>query len=181
MGHDRRSVTAQPKSNAADFAGAVAARAVLALGVLAAACLAFSATTARSAAPIVYPSQGQSLEQQSADEAKCRQWAQQQTGFNPSSGPPTASGSAQPNGQMVRGAARGAALGAVGGAIAGDAGKGAAVGAGVGAASGFLNRRADRRQQAHAQDQATEQYSAKRSDYERAFGACMTGNGYTIK
>ena len=37
-------------------------------------------------APIIYPSQGQSLEQQSKDQGDCRGWAQQQTGFNTAAG-----------------------------------------------------------------------------------------------
>ena len=130
-------------------------------------------------APIIYPSQGQSLEQQSQDEGACRTWAQQQTGFNPSQGPAqvkTSSGS----GQVVRGAAGGAALGAVGGAIGGNAGKGAAIGAGVGAAAGLLRRGRERRENEQAQNQANAQYNQQLSNYNRAFGTCMQGRGYSV-
>ncbi len=130
-------------------------------------------------APISYPSQGQTLEQQSKDEAECRIWAQQQTGFNPAGGPQYAQQSSS-GGQVIGGAAKGAALGAVGGAIAGDAGKGAAVGAGVGATAGLLGRRRDKRQADDAKRQAESQYNTQLAGYYRAFGACMGGRGYTV-
>jgi hypothetical protein len=137
---------------------------------------------AQSAAPIVYPAKGQSLEQQSSDEGACRVWAKQQTGFDPSQAPPP-DGSAPtgPTGEVVRGAARGAALGAVGGAIGGDAGKGAAIGAGVGATAGLMRRGQSRRQAENAQQQAQAQHAAQQDLYMRAFGACMQGRGYAIK
>lgn len=138
--------------------------------------------SAQSAAPIIYPAKGQSLEQQSSDEGACRVWAQQQTGFDPSQGPPPSGSTATgPTGEVVRGAARGAALGAVGGAIGGNAGKGAAIGAGVGATAGLMRRGQNRRQAEGAQQQAQAQYAAQQDQYLRAFGACMQGRGYTIK
>ena len=129
--------------------------------------------------PIIYPSKGQSLELQAQDEGACRTWAQQQTGFNPSQGPAnvaTSSGS----GQVLRGAAGGAAVGAIGGAIGGNAGKGAAIGAGVGAAAGLLRRGQQRRENEQAQSQANAQYNQNLANYNRAFGTCMQGRGYTV-
>jgi hypothetical protein len=130
-------------------------------------------------APIIYPSKGQSLEQQARDEGECRTWAQQQTGFNPSQGPAQAATSSS-SGQVLKGAAGGAALGAIGGAIGGNAGKGAAIGAGVGAAAGLLRRGQQRRQNEQAQQQANAQYNQQLSTYNRAFGSCMQGRGYTV-
>ncbi len=130
--------------------------------------------------PIVYPSQGQSLQQQSSDEAECRVWAQQQTGFNPAYGPQYFASPSTGGGQIVGGAARGALLGAVGGAIAGNAGKGAAIGAGIGATAGLLGRRRQARADLEAQQSAQSQYNAQLSTYSRAFGACMQGRGYTV-
>jgi hypothetical protein len=130
-------------------------------------------------APIVYPSQGQTLEQQSKDEGACLSWAQQQTGFNPSMGVqsvPTSQG----GGEVARGAVGGALVGAVGGAIGGDTGKGAAIGAGVGATAGLLGRRQKRNQTAEAQQQAVADYNAGVAQYNRAFAACMSGRGYTV-
>ena len=129
--------------------------------------------------PIIYPSGGQSLQQQSNDEAECRGWAQQQTGFNPAYGPQIPSAGAQ-GGEVIRGAAAGALLGAVGGAIAGNAGKGAAIGAGVGATAGLLGRRRQDRANAEAQQQAQSQYNAQLATYNRAFATCMQGRNYTV-
>lgn len=135
---------------------------------------------ARAQAPIIYPSHGQSIEQQAADEAECRAWAQQQTNFNPAQAPQYQSTTDQGRGSVVRGAAGGAALGAVGGAIGGSAGKGAAIGAGVGAAGGLLGRRRHERQADQANQQAQQAYNANLTEYNRAFATCMGGRGYTV-
>lgn len=117
----------------------------------------------------VYPQKGQSKEQQQKDESECGTWAKQQSGVDPSATP-----AAQPGAHgrgAVRGAAKGAALGAAVGAIAGDAGKGAGAGAVVGGVGG---RRRSKAAQQEAQAGAA-------SAYQRAFGACMEGRGYTVK
>lgn len=132
-------------------------------------------------APIVYPSAGQTLDQQSADEASCRSWAQQQTGMYPNQSPPGYYGNTNTGAPVLGGAARGAAVGAVGGAIGGDAGKGAAIGAGVGATVGLMRRNQQRRQQASANEQAAAQYQADMNQYNQAFAACMQGRGYSVR
>ena len=119
----------------------------------------------------VYPTRGQSPEQQQKDQGECHVWATQQSGANPAAMPPPPAG---PTGDVVRGAGRGAAIGAVGGAIAGDAGKGAAIGAASGALIGGF-RRVDRER---AAQQAQAQASAA---YGRANAACLEGRGYTVK
>jgi hypothetical protein len=129
---------------------------------------------------IVYPSQGQSMQQQAKDESECKIWAQQQTGFSPASGPSYSAPPTSAGGQVVGGAARGAALGAVGGAIGGDAGKGAAIGAGVGATAGLLRRGQQQRANHQAQQQAVNQYNQQLANYQRAFGACMQGRHYVV-
>lgn len=139
------------------------------------------ATSAWGQQLYIYPQRGQSFDQQAVDKAECQRWATQQTGYNPGApaGPPPMAGA--PQGGMVHGAAGGAALGAVGGAIGGDAGKGAAIGAGVGALfGGFRRMRAMEEEQAmmanyHAQSaQAT-------GGFNRAYGACLTGRGYSVQ
>jgi len=146
---------------------------------------------------IVYPSQGQSQDQQDKDRYECHTWAVQQSGFDPTTAaaaapqpaaPPPPSAQA-PEGGLVRGAARGAAVGAVGGAIFGDAGKGAAAGAATGALFGGFRRHDQRGQQAaqqeayrqqQAQMQAQPANAAGRDTYNRAMKACLEGRGYTI-
>jgi Glycine-zipper domain len=133
--------------------------------------------------PIIYPAKGQSQDQMEQDKYGCYTWAKGQTGFDPmqaglaSQPPPQSQGSASP----LKGAAGGAAVGAVGGAIAGDAGKGAAIGAASGAMIGGMRKRGQAQQQASAQQQQQAAVSSKQAEYNRAFGACMEGRGYTVK
>ena len=135
--------------------------------------------TAQSA-PIIYPSQGQSIDEQANDEASCRSWSQQQTGFNPAYGPVYYGGSSSGGGEVIGGAARGAALGVIGGAIGGNVGKGAKIGAGVGAVSGLMRKNRRKRADQKAQQQAVNQYNQQLAGYHRAFGACMQGRGYAV-
>ena len=81
----------------------------------------------------LYPTKGQSHQQQKEDEFECYKWAMEQSGIDPLNLPKVeAEVKSGPNGGAIRGAARGAAAGAAIGAIAGDAGKGAAIGATAG-------------------------------------------------
>jgi hypothetical protein len=186
------------RSTKYSFHGPVAAVSTAALGVLFAAFA--PAQTPAPAAPVVYPANGQSEAQQDKDKTECYSWATKQTGYDPvqelqhqqaqqtaqtqqaQAAPPP------PQGQVVRGAAGGAAGGALIGAVAGDAGKGAAIGAAVGAVGGGVRKR----RQAAAQDQAQQQQLAQQSqqnaantarlaDYQKNFGACMQGRGYSVK
>lgn len=139
-----------------------------------------SVSLAEAADLFVFPKNGQSKEQQDQDQFSCYKWAKEQTGFDPikpvehASAPP-------PQGGAVKGAAKGAAVGAIGGAIAGDAGKGAAIGAGVGGAGGAMRKRRSEKQQEAAEQKAEQAHEASVAGYNRAFGACMEGKGYTVK
>jgi hypothetical protein len=137
----------------------------------------------------IYPTKGQTSEQQERDKFDCYQWSKQQTGFDPmamptATQPPPAQEA--PRGGAFRGAARGALLGAVVGEIADDdAGKGAAVGAAAGGLFGGMRRRDQNNQQQQAQNQWEQQqvssYSQQRSSYNRAYSACLEAKGYTVK
>jgi OmpA family protein len=150
-------------------------------------CVAAPGAAAQS---FVYPERGQSPQQQEADRGQCYSWAVQQTGFDPASArvttaPPPPPQQVVGSGAMARGAAGGAAIGAVGGAIGGDAGKGAAIGAASGALIGGIrrNRQIQAEQEAY-QSQAAQQQGAianAQANYDRAFGACMAGRGYTVR
>src|SRR5512134_1461607 len=59
----------------------------------------------------VYPSKGQTKEQQEQDEFSCYKWAKEQTGFDPNQ-PMQQAAAPPPQGGAVKGAARGAAIGA---------------------------------------------------------------------
>ena len=148
----------------------------------------FANLTLAAAEPYIYPNQGQSPQQEQYDKGQCYSWAVQQSGFDPANPQVTMAPPPEmqaPQGGMFRGAAGGAALGAVGGVIGGDAGEGAAIGAGVGALFGGIRRARERREAEQAQQSyAAQQQGAMaqgRSNYERAFGACMAGRGYTVR
>jgi len=132
----------------------------------------------------VFPSKGQSDAQMEKDKYSCYEWARKNTGYDPVNPPQvsTTTPSSQPYrpGRNILG---GAAKGAIVAGIAdGDAGKGAAVGAiGGGVFGGMRDQRRveSQRQQAAAQQSA--QMSAMRSDYNRAYSACLEGKGYTVR
>ena len=143
--------------------------------------------TLAAAQAFVYPARGQSPPQQEFDRGQCYSWAVQQSGFDPANprvaaAPPPQPG--MPQGGMFRGAAGGAAMGAVGGAIGGDAGKGAAIGAAVGGLFGIMRRarwqEEEQQQQQAYQAQQQGALAQGHSAYNRAFGACMTGRGYSV-
>lgn len=152
---------------------------ITAVSLLAAVFAAGAADAAQD--PIVYPAKGQSNQKMEQDKYSCYQWAKGQTGFDPMQTPTATAPPPQKKGGALRGAAGGAAMGAAVGAIAGDAGKGAAIGAASGGIIGGVRRRkSEQEQQQYAQDQAAG-YQQRRGEYNRAWGACMEGRGYTVK
>src|SRR5882724_9088983 len=147
----------------------------------------FSSLTLTTAQPYIYPNRGQSPQQEQFDKGQCYTWAVQQSGFdpaNPTVATPPPPAPAPQQGGLLRGAAGGAALGAIGGAIGGNAGEGAAIGAGVGGLFGLMRRaRQAEEQQQEQQANMAQQQSAMaqgHAAYNRAFGTCMTGRGYTV-
>jgi hypothetical protein len=150
--------------------------------------------------PYIYPQRGQSPQQEESDKGQCYGWAVQQTGFDPanprvamSPAPPMYSPPPQQSlgGGALEGGLGGAALGAVGGAIGGNAGEGAAIGAAVGGLFGMIRRarsNEEAQEQGQQQQQQQQAYMAQqqnamargRSNYNRAFSACMSGRGYTV-
>lgn len=131
----------------------------------------------------VFPSKGQSQQQQKKDEFECYKWAMEQSGVDPLNLPKVqATTQSGPTGGAVRGAAKGAAAGAAIGAIAGDAGKGAAIGAAAGGMGGLGRGRqaqAQQNQQSQATAAATEQEI--KNSFVKAFSVCIEGKGYTVK
>ena len=124
---------------------------------------AIMAATAHAAQePIVFPAKGQ-------------------TGFDPMQAPTATAPPPEKKGGVVKGAAGGALAGVAIGAIAGNAGKGAAIGAASGGIIGGARKaKSNKEQEQYAQGQAAG-YDQKRSTYNRAWGACMEGKGYTVK
>jgi YMGG-like Gly-zipper len=129
----------------------------------------------------IYPTKGQSQQQQQKDRYECHTWAVQQTGFDPSRPPPAAPAAPQQGGEVVRGAARGALVGTVGGAIAGNAGRGAGAGAAMGGLLGGMRKMDKARAQQQQQAQQLNVSAQQRAGYDRALGACLEGRGYTVR
>jgi len=132
-------------------------------------------------AQVAYPAGGQSDEQQSKDMGECRGWATQHTGFDPNTPPPQYLPPKRRQGGAAGGAVIGAALGAIAGGDSSSAGKGAAIG-GVfgGARQAMSNKDSEARARANY-DQAMYHYQQRRSEHERAQGACLEARGYTVR
>jgi len=139
----------------------------------------------------VFPSAGQTKGVQLSEEQQCYDWAQQQSGIDPTKVTANTDSAAKASGDKaasatqgaaVGGAAKGAAAGALIGAAAGDAGKGAAIGAAAGAVGG---RRAKKRVEGQAAQQGANQAVAVANDqivqFKKAMTACLEGKGYTVK
>ena len=131
----------------------------------------------------IYPTKGQSNEQMEKDKYDCYQWEKKESAFDPMA-PPTATEpppqQSAPKGGLVRGAARGAAIGGIA-----DGSDGAKTGAAVGAAVGGMRRRSYKQQEAYKREQWEQEqaanYQNNRNLYNRAYGACLEGKGYTVK
>jgi hypothetical protein len=134
---------------------------------------------AQAAGVIVYPSKGQSPQQQLKDQAECSTWATSATGFDPRTSPPQPAKAPPPKqGGILRGALAGAAVGELTG---GDAGTGAAIGGLVGGMR-QASRNEQAKQQANAQyQQQLAAYQQAQGNHGRAYAACLEGRGYTVK
>ena len=151
--------------------------------------LLFPVSEALSQELFIYPEKDQSAEQQEKDKFDCYGWAKSNAGFDPMA-PPTATAprprKEAAKGGAGRGALRGLALGTAVGAIRGSGGKQArATGAAVGGLVGGM-RRSDQKRQEEADLKAWEQeqvanYQRDRNNYNRAYGACLEGRGYTVR
>jgi len=146
----------------------------------------------------VFPTKGQTAEQQSQDEAACYNWAVQNTGSDPFELSKQAQQQAQQTAQAKQqaaqagkgagagGAVSGAAVGALIGEIADDdAGKGAAYGAAAGLIAG---RRRGREARASAQagverqgQQAQAATAEQLGNFKKAFSVCLEAKEYMVK
>ncbi len=145
----------------------------------------------------VFPTTGQTAEQQSIDEVACYDWAVQNSGADPFNLQKQAqqqqqqTQQAQQQAQQVgrgagaRGAVGGAAGGALIGAIAGDTGKGAAYGAAAGL---LVGRRAGRQAQSQATQQVAQQGQQQQQataqqieNFKKAFSVCLEAKNYMVR
>jgi outer membrane lipoprotein SlyB len=139
--------------------------------------------------PIVFPAKGQSDEQMDKDKYECYTWAKKETGFDPMAIP---TASAPPPKQKEtkasagRGAVGGALLGAGLGKITGGSAKKGAIAGGVGGAVVGGSRKArteeeNKKAKKKWKKEQGQEYMQERSEYNRAFSACLEGKGYTVK
>ena len=145
------------------------------------ACLALAAAAA-AAEPEVYPANGQSAEQQERDQFECHQWATKDTGVDPVALAEQKLATPAPEKKPGMGGAAGSAgLGAARGAMEGDAGAGAARGFGIGRMVSVIRAKRQLREQQSAETSAGGEVHAQLDKYDRAYAACLTGRGYTVK
>jgi hypothetical protein len=146
----------------------------------------------------VFPTTGQTPEQQSTDESACYNWAVQNSGVDPFAAQKQAQQQqqqAQQAQQQIAQTGKGAgAVGAVGGAAAGAligeiAGHDAGAAAGWGALAGAViaRRRTARAkeeasQEVQQQSQQAQQLTAEQmSNFKKAFSACLEAKKYMVK
>ncbi len=129
---------------------------------------------------IIYPGQGQSPAQQQDDEGECYVWARNQTGIDPMSQQATAPvAPPQEQGRAVGGAMRGAIIGGIV-----DGSDGAKTGAAIGAVGGRMRQnsrnRSAQQQNQQQQQQAQGINAQNKATFDKAYGVCLTGRGYTV-
>lgn len=155
--------------------------------------LSFAAGAVIAQEPIIYPAQGQSQDQLEKDKFECYTWAKGETGFDPMQVPTASSPAPSQEKKSVGGSAlKGGAVGGIGGAVLGGivggkkkAKKGAVIGGLTGGTLGGVrsssqNRQAEQNRQ-QWEKQETNKYMRQRNDYNRAYSACLSGRGYTVK
>ena len=141
--------------------------------------------------PIVYPAKGQNEDQIEKDKYQCYSWAKQQTGFDPMKVPTTTSAPPAKE-EQVWGAGKSGVAGGATGAIVGGIAKGkkgavrgGLIGAGAGALIGGVRssnqRNREEQKRKEWEQKEANNYVRARNEYNRAFGACMEGRGYSVK
>ena len=178
--------------------------------VLGGSALIAAAGAAAQSQTFIYPTKGQTPDQQAQDKTECGGWATQQTGFDPVQAlqqQHAQAAQAQQQSQQAQqqaaqqasskdkapvvGTLGGAALGAGIGALAGNAGKGAAIGAATGLVAGVATKKSTQNSAAQQNQQTQQQIAAQQAqqqaaskqqlgNYNRAFQTCMQGRGYTV-
>ena len=132
----------------------------------------------------IYPQKGQSAEQQDKDKYECYNWAKENSGFDPMAAPTTSSPRPRTE-EKSHGILKGAAVGAVGGAILGDSSKttrrAAAAGGLLGGVRQHQHNSSEQQRVDNWEQRESASYANNRSNYNRAYAACLEGRGYTVK
>jgi predicted lipid-binding transport protein (Tim44 family) len=141
------------------------------------------AAPSMAAEPEVYPAKGQTAEQQERDQYACHEWATKETGVDPVALAEEKLAAPTPGEHEGKtgGMARSAGIGAMGGAMEGDAGAGAMRGLGIGRMVSVIRAKRQLREQQSADAQEASALQAQLEKYDRAYAACLTGRGYSVK
>jgi hypothetical protein len=126
--------------------------------------------------PVVYPDKGQSEAQQEKDQYECHQWATKDTGVDPVA--LAEQHLTTPKPEQHGGELGAAGVGAARGAMEGDAAGGAARGFGIGRMVSVIRAKRQLREQ---QSSANASVQSQLDKYDRAYAACLSGRGYTVK
>jgi len=132
---------------------------------------------------MIFPAEGQSNEQLEQDKFACYGWAKNQSGFDPmvvpnaTTPPPSRE---KKSGGVVRGALGGAALGVLLGDSSKAAKRGAAAGGLVGGVRQSSANTSTEKANAQWEQEQAANYANNRNLYNRAYGACLQGKGYTV-
>ena len=132
----------------------------------------------------VYPQKGQSAEQTDKDKHECYGWAKGKSGFDPMAAPKATTAAPkveEKKGGVVKGAAAGAVAGKVLGNSSKTTKKSAAAGAVVGGAKQGSDNKKQQQAKADWEQKEASNYAANRNEYNRAYGACLEGRGYSVK
>ena len=124
----------------------------------------------------IYPTKNQSAEQMGRDKEECHDWAVGETGVDPVKMATEAQAKSGGGGALG-----GAAMGAARGAMSGEAGAGAMQGVGIGRLVHAIRARRQMEEQQETQAKEQQQRQVQLQKYDRAFGACLTGRGYTVQ
>ncbi len=133
---------------------------------------------------MIFPAKGQSDATMEQDKFSCYGWAKGQTGFDPMKVPTTSTAppsQQQKSGGIVRGALGGAALGAIIGDSSRSARNAGAAGALIGGVRQSSANNASAQKTEQWKQQEASNYANNRSQYDRAYSACLEGKGYTVK
>ena len=124
---------------------------------------------------VIYPSEGQTAEQQLSDQLQCYNWSTQQAAWDPHQ----AYGVLKEKHEQALGQAEAAQGGAVRGA-AGGALAGLAIGAVAGGITGGMRSRRQRRAAQSSFDQDVAAYQEQLQKWDRNYVACMQGRKYVV-
>lgn len=138
-----------------------------------------ASSVAAGAGLIVYPSNGQSTQQQQQDQGQCYEWAKNQLGFDPAYGVPATAPPPAQSSNVGMGLLGGGLLGGlIGGVTHGNMAQSVGIGMLVGGITGYAR---DQQQSTQQAQQTQHSQTAAMQQFQNAEAACLTGRGYSVR